>query len=235
MLGGGRARAGVGRRGPGDPRRAPSPSGRSARRAGTAWPTSSPTFRARHPEVRLRAVGQNSSEVADAVRDGEIEAGARRPARSTTAGSTSARPSATRSSTRAPTRSGPTRACRIQPPGRGAAHPLRRPLGRGGPDAPPARRARAAGRRRGSQPVIEVEDVDRRARPRRPRPRATRVDLRRDRHERPLPGRARARSPSPSRSTTRSPFVSRRGAPLSPGDAGWSSARGGARGTLASD
>ncbi len=32
-------------------------------------------FRRAHPEVRLRAVGQNSSEVADAIRAGEIEAG----------------------------------------------------------------------------------------------------------------------------------------------------------------
>jgi DNA-binding transcriptional LysR family regulator len=32
-------------------------------------------FRARHPEVRVRAVGQNSAEVADAVRDGRLEAG----------------------------------------------------------------------------------------------------------------------------------------------------------------
>jgi DNA-binding transcriptional LysR family regulator len=32
-------------------------------------------FRTRHPEVRLRAVGQNSSEVADAIRAGEVEAG----------------------------------------------------------------------------------------------------------------------------------------------------------------
>src|SRR5919112_2161217 len=32
-------------------------------------------FRARHPTVRVRAVGQNSVEVADAVRDGRLEAG----------------------------------------------------------------------------------------------------------------------------------------------------------------
>jgi DNA-binding transcriptional LysR family regulator len=32
-------------------------------------------FRARHPSVRLRVVGQNSAEVADAVRDGQLEAG----------------------------------------------------------------------------------------------------------------------------------------------------------------
>src|SRR3954470_11264004 len=32
-------------------------------------------FRTRHPEVRVRAIGQNSAEVADAVRDGTIEAG----------------------------------------------------------------------------------------------------------------------------------------------------------------
>ncbi len=32
-------------------------------------------FRARHPSVRVRVVGQNSAEVADAVREGELEAG----------------------------------------------------------------------------------------------------------------------------------------------------------------
>jgi DNA-binding transcriptional LysR family regulator len=32
-------------------------------------------FRARHPTVRVRAVGQNSVEVADAVREGQLEAG----------------------------------------------------------------------------------------------------------------------------------------------------------------
>src|SRR3954470_9770015 len=32
-------------------------------------------FRARHPEVRVRAVGQNSAEVAEAVREGTLEAG----------------------------------------------------------------------------------------------------------------------------------------------------------------
>jgi DNA-binding transcriptional LysR family regulator len=32
-------------------------------------------FRARHPEVRVRVIGQNSAEVADAVRDGQLEAG----------------------------------------------------------------------------------------------------------------------------------------------------------------
>ncbi len=32
-------------------------------------------FRRKHPSVRLRVVGQNSAEVADAVRDGHLEAG----------------------------------------------------------------------------------------------------------------------------------------------------------------
>jgi DNA-binding transcriptional LysR family regulator len=32
-------------------------------------------FRKRHPQVRVRAIGQNSAEVADAVRDGQLEAG----------------------------------------------------------------------------------------------------------------------------------------------------------------
>jgi LysR family transcriptional regulator, cyn operon transcriptional activator len=32
-------------------------------------------FRTRYPRVRVRAIGQNSAEVADAVRDGELEAG----------------------------------------------------------------------------------------------------------------------------------------------------------------
>src|SRR5918997_3999556 len=32
-------------------------------------------FRRRHPEVRVRVIGQNSAEVADEVRDGRLEAG----------------------------------------------------------------------------------------------------------------------------------------------------------------
>jgi DNA-binding transcriptional LysR family regulator len=32
-------------------------------------------FRARYPDVRVRAIGQNSAEVADAVREGQLEAG----------------------------------------------------------------------------------------------------------------------------------------------------------------
>jgi DNA-binding transcriptional LysR family regulator len=32
-------------------------------------------FRSRHPQVRVRVIGQNSAEVADAVRDGSLEAG----------------------------------------------------------------------------------------------------------------------------------------------------------------
>src|SRR5919199_1790414 len=32
-------------------------------------------FRTRHPHVRVRAIGQNSAEVADDVRDGRLEAG----------------------------------------------------------------------------------------------------------------------------------------------------------------
>src|SRR3954452_22496194 len=32
-------------------------------------------FRTRHPQVRVRVIGQNSAEVADAVRDGQLEAG----------------------------------------------------------------------------------------------------------------------------------------------------------------
>ena len=32
-------------------------------------------FRKRHPHVRVRAIGQNSAEVADAVREGQLEAG----------------------------------------------------------------------------------------------------------------------------------------------------------------
>src|SRR3954470_2297793 len=32
-------------------------------------------FRSRHPQVRIRAIGQNSAEVADAARDGTLEAG----------------------------------------------------------------------------------------------------------------------------------------------------------------
>ena len=38
-------------------------------------------FRTRHPDVRVRAVGQNSAEVADAVRDGQPRGRPRDPAR----------------------------------------------------------------------------------------------------------------------------------------------------------
>ena len=84
-------------------------------------------FRTRYPNVRVRLVGQNSSEVADAVRDGRIEAGLIvlpiddpgldvRADASTTRCSTSGRP-------RARARADDDRAAR-----RGAADPLRRAL-----------------------------------------------------------------------------------------------------------
>ena len=51
------------------------PSARSATRPTTCSPSSSQDFRARYPDVRVRVSGQNSAEVADAVRDGKLEAG----------------------------------------------------------------------------------------------------------------------------------------------------------------
>ena len=62
-------------------------------------------FRARHPNVRVRAIGQNSSEVADAVREGAARGRDSSRSRSTTAGSTSGPRCARSSTTSAPTRS----------------------------------------------------------------------------------------------------------------------------------
>ena len=112
-------------------------------------------FRKRHPEVRVRAVGQNSAEVADAVRDGRLEAGLVilpvddrglevRAARTEELLYVSADPERLQD------------ADDDRAPRGGAADPLRRPLGGAGPDPRAAARARpAAGVR--LEPLIEVE------------------------------------------------------------------------------
>ena len=134
-------------------------------------------FRRAHPDVRVRVVGQNSVEVADAVREGRLEAGLIalpvddsalevRPAVREENHYVSADPARVRAAQ-------DDRGAR-----RRAADPLRRALGAGRPAAPAARRARAArgrparARDRGGVP-------DRGARPRGAR--AGRHDLRAER------------------------------------------------------
>ena len=103
-------------------------------------------FRRRHPSVRVRVVGQNSSEVVEAVRSGELEAGMIalpiddrgldvQPIMRDEIVYASTDPAHVR------------RPVTIEALARGAAHPGRRELRDRGPDAPPARRARAARRR----------------------------------------------------------------------------------------
>ncbi len=65
----------VGARGARPHAAARSRSARSAAPTTTCSAAWSQDFRTRHPNVRVRAVGQNSAEVADAVRDGQLEAG----------------------------------------------------------------------------------------------------------------------------------------------------------------
>ena len=96
------AAAGVG---PPDPRRSPAAPSRSASSAAPITRCSSPLVRGlpqRHPEVRVRAVGQNSAEVADAVRDGQPRGRPRDPAGRRHAGSRSARRAARSCSTSPP-------------------------------------------------------------------------------------------------------------------------------------
>lgn len=116
------------------------------------------TFRERHPEVRLRAVGQNSAEVADAIRDGEIEAGLvvlpvddrgldLRPAIRDEVFYASA---------------DPERLTRRMSVPRLAEAPLILPDARWGREDPTRRQLAERAQRAGVrlQPVIEVEDVD---------------------------------------------------------------------------
>jgi DNA-binding transcriptional LysR family regulator len=116
------------------------------------------TFRERHPDVRLRAVGQNSSEVADAIRDGEIEAGLVvlpvddrgldvRPAIRDEVFYASA---------------DPERLTRRMSVRRLAEAPLILPDARWGAEDPTRRQLTERAQRAGVrlQPVIEVEDVD---------------------------------------------------------------------------
>ena len=103
-------------------------------------------FRRKYPDVRLRLVGLNSSEVADQVRDATLEAGAHRPARRRRR----ARPprrAARGARRRQPRRRPRARARHDRGARRCAADPLRRAVRRRRPDATAARRPRAAGRR----------------------------------------------------------------------------------------
>ena len=144
-------------------------SARSAARTTTCSAAWSRTSARSHPNVRVRAIGQNSAEVADAVREGRLEAGLVvlpvddrgldvRPAMREELLYVSADPERVR-------RADDDRAAR-----RRAADPLRRALGRRRPDAPPAARARAAGRRDG-RAADRGRVRDRRARACRPRAR----------------------------------------------------------------
>ena len=100
-------------------------------------------FRARHPSVRVRVVGQNSAEVADAVRDGHLEAGL--VALPVDDRGLDVRPAMREEQLYVSRRAArDARADDDRAPGRRPADPLRRPLGRRRPDAPPAARARAA-------------------------------------------------------------------------------------------
>src|SRR3954451_8540814 len=118
-------------------------------------------FHRSHPSVRIRVVGQNSAEVADAVRDGHLEAGlvvlpvddrgldvrpamqeellylSAEPRRGRAAVNIEQIPAARRAGGRGADDDREARGC--------PADPLRRPLGRRRPDAPPAPRARPAG------------------------------------------------------------------------------------------
>ena len=126
-------------------------------------------FRTRHPNVRVRAIGQNSAEVADEVREGRLEAGLVvlpvddrglevRPAMREELLYVSADPERV------------LRADDDRAPRRRAADPLRRALGRRRPDPPPAARARPAGRR-ADRAADRGRVRHRRARPVRPRAR----------------------------------------------------------------
>ena len=103
-------------------------------------------FRRKHPSVRLRVVGQNSAEVADAVRDGHLEAGL--VVLPVDDRGLDVRPGDAGGAALPVGRAAPgPRADDDREARRRAADPLRRPLGRRRPDAPPAARARAARRR----------------------------------------------------------------------------------------
>ena len=122
-------------------------------------------FRRRYPDVRVRVVGQNSAEVADAVRDGVLEAGL--IALPIDDRGLEVRPSIREENhyvSASPQRAGQAEDDRGAR--RGAADPLRRALGRRRPDAPPARRARPA-RRRADRAADRGRVHDRGAGPRR--------------------------------------------------------------------
>ena len=116
-------------------------------------------FRRRHPGVRVRVVGQNSVEVVDAVREGELEAGMIvlpiddrgldvQPIMRDEILFVSADEARLR------------RPMTIEELAGSAADPPRRQLRRRRPDAPPAGRARASALGVSIQPEIDVEDVE---------------------------------------------------------------------------
>ena len=111
-------------------------------------------FRRRYPDVRVRVVGQNSAEVADAVRDGVLEAGL--VALPIDDGGLEVRPSIREENHYVS--ASPQRAAAAEDDRgarRGAADPLRRALGRSstrcGASSPSARSARASGSSRRSR------------------------------------------------------------------------------------
>ena len=126
-------------------------------------------FRKRYPHVRVRLIGQNSSEVADAVRDGRHRGRPDRAARSTTAGSTSRRRSTTSCST---SRADPERVREPMTIERLAEAPLILYDARFGWDDPTRRQLAERAQRAG----VTIEPRDRgRVRRGRARPRAARA------------------------------------------------------------
>ena len=116
-------------------------------------------FRRRHPSVRVRVVGLNSSEVVEAVRAGELEAGMVslpiddrgldvQPIMREEIVYASTDPARVRTPVT------------IESLGERAAHPVRRELRRRGPDAPSARRAAPSASASPIQPQIDVEDIE---------------------------------------------------------------------------
>ena len=168
-------------------------------------------FARRHPDVAIRMVGQNSSELADAVRAGRLEAGL--VALPIDADGLEVGPAVAQfevvlreRATRRPRRRGDDRAAR---PGRARAPGG--PLGRRGPHPPPARRPRPA---RGDRapPADRGAARPRRARAGRPRPR------RHGRHRRARStGSASATGSRACRSTRRSTRRSPSSAGATPG------------------
>ena len=116
-------------------------------------------FRRKYPDVRLRLVGQNSSEVADQVRDAHARGGARSSCRSTTPGSSSAWHGSRSSSSSAATPSASREPVTIEAL---AEAPLILYDAQYGADDPMRRQLVDRAQRAGVtlRPVIEVEDIE---------------------------------------------------------------------------